>query len=899
MPGPFTHIYTARRVAEFLSSNTFVRRNDGPLLSQQALDPNILGQFGGADFCSMVMERWEKYAALGAIGPDLFFFCQDYSKNFIPCDEIMLAMSAIYMVDDSQRDDWEPLLAILDGVSHTWADILRFLIKLDKIWQKFLTVWNETVGQVVSAIGQVVDDMTGGMLSTLGDAITELANDLIGLLAEGLLTQVDIFSWFSLGMRKGFDEQAFLWSDMLHYRRTSKMAANLVNEARKLLASGDPNPQTNTQYQQFMAYALGWMCHIGTDVVAHSFVNEQSGGPFRTHWQRHHLVENHLDGWNYHETKGSPSPLPPDPFCAATDAFPSLNQSALYFAVQLTPSQPNGDLRPTSLPPDDSAHADARKAALDTDGEMPDWLSEGIVQALIDTYASDPPQERPGILMGSAFQDIIKNDPVKVAAIVENLTGAPLDRPVSQLLDLIAPSSNINVPRGFPLPWEVKVSYRFMLSFFKRSFMDSLNLQKPQAPTIFTPPPSDFQFPGPPDFGGPGSSDNPVSNFWDWLAALFNWLAKVLQQAAQAAYDIAKMIASGATYPLRDLIYQTVILPAWTGVEGVREILCHLGFLMPQDEELYPDGEIAKPSEIDTQLVTLGHTVDSAFLTALAANSDPLGNLDLDPSLAGVGIRNPRDKAYPWLPVRDPKDPTGDPVEFERPWAFPNLNNDHSPNRIEPSPTMSGPYPVGEIPNVLLRTNGPGSNRARFDYQNAPSPVDTDKLNEQNIGHNPTDGDLAVNPLGDPIIFSAYVIGQVVGNPGWQVGAKDDRTADFNLDADRGYGYLCWDWNRDIRGLSPQIQETMTVDGVFLKFNKPCVWPEGAKFDSVNEWNFQNDPAMTIHYKKGADPGCTQSTPMQLQANARPAAGGKVTASSNTTTGAAPRRASRKRRVGK
>jgi hypothetical protein len=43
------------------------------------------------------------------------------------------------------------------------------------------------------------------------------------------------------------------------------------------------------------AYSLGYMTHLATDTTAHSFVNSICGSPFRTHWQRHHLVENHID----------------------------------------------------------------------------------------------------------------------------------------------------------------------------------------------------------------------------------------------------------------------------------------------------------------------------------------------------------------------------------------------------------------------------------------------------------------------------------------------------------------------------------------------------------------------------------------------------------------------------
>src|SRR5947209_15501047 len=40
------------------------------------------------------------------------------------------------------------------------------------------------------------------------------------------------------------------------------------------------------------AFALGWMSHLATDVAGHCFVNEKCGGPYRLHWQRHHLIEN-------------------------------------------------------------------------------------------------------------------------------------------------------------------------------------------------------------------------------------------------------------------------------------------------------------------------------------------------------------------------------------------------------------------------------------------------------------------------------------------------------------------------------------------------------------------------------------------------------------------------------
>ena len=45
-----------------------------------------------------------------------------------------------------------------------------------------------------------------------------------------------------------------------------------------------------------------------------------------------------------------------------------------------------------------------------------------------------------------------------------------------------------------------------------------------------------------------------------------------------------------------------------------------------------------------------------------------------------------------------------------------------------------------------------------------------------------------VSPLGDPVPFSAYLIGRLV-NP-------TEYETQFNLDADRAYAYLTWDWIR-------------------------------------------------------------------------------------------------------
>jgi hypothetical protein len=46
-----------------------------------------------------------------------------------------------------------------------------------------------------------------------------------------------------------------------------------------------------------LAYAYGYVTHYVTDVVGHPYVNQVVGGPWRLYWQRHHLVENFIDAY--------------------------------------------------------------------------------------------------------------------------------------------------------------------------------------------------------------------------------------------------------------------------------------------------------------------------------------------------------------------------------------------------------------------------------------------------------------------------------------------------------------------------------------------------------------------------------------------------------------------------
>ncbi|WP_194904437.1 zinc dependent phospholipase C family protein [Catenulispora rubra] len=834
MPGHFTHVYTARRLADWLEKQDRFNPND----SDQTV-PGLGALTGGnsgltPQRCGELMKKWPKYTNVGAIGPDLFFFCQDYSgapfaESPYACDTLMLAMAVYYWVDKAKDEDWEPLLVILAEVDQTFAQVVRMLIKLQKAWQDFVQVWDATIGPVVSAAEAVLDGLTGGVISAVGGAISEFATALTQIVEQELVSYKDVFSWFSLKMRTGYDEHAFLWSDMLHYRKTNQMAANLLAEAQRQF--GEDHDQD--KLEQFQAFALGWIAHIGTDVIAHSYVNEQAGGPFRTHWQRHHLVENHIDAWNYRQARADGKGGLPGDDLAANDVYPDLSRSAFVYAVALDEEHPNGWDRPATLPAD----RDAAKKAVDQDGEMPAWLAEGIVRALMATYDEEG-ETVPTNLAGSDFANGLGTVKSGLETLL-NVAGVNLNRPIDDIIAQVAPAPGFTVPKGFPLPWEVQVSYRFMISYYRLAFWGGFDLDKPRMPSVIEwPPASDLSdLASAPDFSGV-NSDDPLEDICAAILALLQWLVKEVAAVVKLVADIVKAIVSPLTYPIRWALYQLAML-AWDMVNTAHDMLAHLGFVLPHGELRYPDdGELRQPNEIDKALIQLGNTVDAAFQQALADAVDPFGFLDEDPNLL-VPQPNPRTERYPFFPVRPVQDSVNDADEYRRPWAYPSVSvrGDHTTRYDTPTElsdvvnelkalnvdaristeivrilgrtagTVSGPYPHGALPHeVLFRTDKPVSPAERQMYEHAATPAHTDVVNEQVIGRTP---DRDHSPLGDPIPFSAYLMGRIVDPAAGAV-------SDFNLDADRGYGYRCWDW---IRG--DAMDKDPRGDGYHLPVDPP------------------------------------------------------------------------------
>ena len=137
------------------------------------------------------------------------------------------------------------------------------------------------------------------------------------------------------------------------------------------------------------------------------------------------------------------------------------------------------------------------------------------------------------------------------------------------------------------------------------------------------------------------------------------------------------------------------------------------------------------------------------------------------------------------------------------------------------------------MPDVFFRLDAPVDPQIRSAYERAQTPWDTDRLNSVYL----TRERRPLSPLGDPIPFSAHLIAQLVNDTGY--------STQFNLDSDRAYAYLTWDWDRrDPKGLDGE-----NVGILGLHYAMPIVPPQGSNDENVASWNWtQGVDPLRLHY---------------------------------------------------
>jgi hypothetical protein len=759
MPGWYVHMEAAHETADRLRAGSVPA--GFPITTAEATD---LG-----DVC----HTWRNYLALGSLGPDLFYLLPDFS-NTKGCVIRQVVQWAI--------DVWEEIDA------------------------EFIGKWEKWIGPISTNTSQLASQLTGGLSNQLAQILDELTAAVMSAF-KGLLAQMgDWFGILTSGVPQGYGNDAFYWSDVFHYRRTYQFPFVLFRQARAARDAATTDDERHDADAR-MAFAVGWMSHCATDVTGHPFTNAKAGGPYRDHWQRHHLVENHIDSQNY-SAKNSGS------------CYGEYGTSALHFWIAFRQRSDGPyagrDDGPaydyfTGFPAYDNSDgptpAAARAALFDLDsGGLPDHL----VQAVLDAMAAVHP-DGPKILTQDPQYSAVDGggDP----------DGRPNENAMAQMWDIV-------------------------YTYLKMTGRGGLSPRKPQPPDVFT----DHSFPTPPG-GGYGIDDDPSRgadvddddsfSLLDLLLAVFAWAVYLAQVVVWLATILPSLIVDVSTFPAREVLYYALVVPAWNLFMLARRALVMSGFLMPG------------PEEIDFGLTTLGSA--SGSFSIASALDDPMGAglpsaLITEPSGRATAHSSfGLDPAYPRNIVRDhPGDVSGidlvaalglsgplqyagdagaefKPSEWVAPWRYPLKNQAGQWVPQEGAPAHVGPYVAGQLSTVLL-SGVLGDDSARQQLEACTTPQQTSDALNQLL---PVDAH-----LGGPVDYGVYLVGRMVA----ERGMDDFEVPDFNLDSDRGYAWHCWDWDRhnldrdaahpDDRGqweCVPQFTATAQSD---FSYAQPCTPPQ-------------------------------------------------------------------------
>jgi len=744
MPGWYIHMEAAKKMTDRLRAGDVPADFPGGVAAAQSLGQNAY--------------KWRNYLAAGAIGPDIFFMLPDFKGT---------TGNVLLHLVDWGREVWE------------WLD------------KNFMSKWEKWAEPAITGIGDILNGLTGGLLNELGQALAELAAAIKDAVLNLLTKLWDWFGILTSGVPQGFEESAFFWSDMFHYRKTYTFAQKLFENAAN---------------DQQRAFALGWMSHCATDVTGHSFVNAKCGGPYRLHWQRHHLIENHMDAHVYNTQHGGVEP------------YGELGTAALHFRLAFrkrSDAPYNGaEDAPaydyfTGLPSyDPSPGGDFnRKKLWDLDsGNLPDDLCELLIATMKQVFGDS--KDAPRILTDDAAQFRDGNS-------------------------------------GRPSVKAIQDTYWTLYHYVKMSSTGGYSPRRPTPPPVFNdhnPPPfpgSDGGVSDDPSRGGDPDGDDSW-NLLDLLLALLAWAAYIAELAVWLLTLPVALITDLLTYPVRELLYELAVVPMWSLYLAARKPLVMSGFLVPM------------PEEINRGLIELGISPTGPNLSLAAALASPTGEAPATPPPFDElsGRSNPTnafgaDRAYPRSIIKDTSstlaevvstlfgDPfCGDPQqpsEFLAPWRYPDSNNAGVVNGWEPSLAHPGPFRQGQDAAILMNRD-PGNAAARAAYEAAANPAATDAASNSNLP--------AGQHLGDPVDYSVHVAGQLT-QPG--------EVADFNLDADRGYAYKCWEWDRNPnRPLTP----TALPDPKYT-FSEPCTVPEG--FCQRGEPSYDPFTNLAIHYGESED----------------------------------------------
>ena len=431
-------------------------------------------------------------------------------------------------------------------------------------------------------------------------------------------------------------------------------------------------------------------------------------------------------------------------------------------------SEPNS----ADPPGDSSADITGRHAVWDVDSDMPDSLAHFLSDAMKSVFwpnnlppAGLNPHNQPFTPLNADPKGPVSCCPT----IISTLKGiVPLET------------------GGFAEADDITGAYFYVFKYMKFTTTDYYKIRRPPPPDLFVIP----SFPSPPGSGdsdpGPGAGDDSsiLQDIFSFLIDLLAWAEYLIEVAVWPEAVIAGIIGGALTYGAREALYEYVELPLYNLWLGIHSFLAMTGYVMPM------------PVELNSGLNTLGVSVANDWQNVIDALADPDGGFttntnSIDPS-GRIRTALPKDV------LLDPPSAIGGfaqmvtaggivvngeyPSEFTRPWLWPARDNQGDVLYVEQAQSIGGPFVAGMDATALFGAS-PGSANARNQFESAQNEAQTISIANTllPLGEH----------LGDPKDFTTYLVAGLT-----RYNLKLETITNFSLDADRGYGYLSWDYLR-------------------------------------------------------------------------------------------------------
>ncbi|HVG37743.1 MAG TPA: hypothetical protein VM870_00565, partial [Pyrinomonadaceae bacterium] len=323
-----------------------------------------------------IMAKHKKFAALGALGPDVLRYVpisvalSDSLDNLmaqplVPGNPLPLTAPEIFAVS---RNPLGAAYSVIfrQLVVPAWPVVNRiksFLDDMDAIAQaENLLALQTAVGQA-SGIQSEASSLQGYV--TTAEKVAVIVGGIVFLSAPWM--EQEFVTIPGVAADDPTYNRPF---EFLRWHRTGDFALTLLNQA-----TTNPDPKVGARQR---AFAYGYLSHMAASLTGEPFVNNITGGPYRTHWWRNRLVSNFIDSWTYGyfnsnaQMKGD-EPTPPyaswKPLCSA-------NIQAEFDVAGLAPPKSH------DVP-------DAVKAVASGDlGNLPDQFPDDLAELLLNTVTA-------------------------------------------------------------------------------------------------------------------------------------------------------------------------------------------------------------------------------------------------------------------------------------------------------------------------------------------------------------------------------------------------------------------------------------------------------------------------------------------------------------------------------